>query len=325
MPPARLDVLDRAVQAGLARGPAGPPGPPGAESCAVARPMPALAPVITTVCVMSVAPACFSVRGRDACPGGERVPCSGRGGPGPGQPRGRLEQQGVDERLGEVAAQLALADVVLLGEEAGWPAGGPVALEPADGLGGPALLVRGQRHQEPAQHERSLGLVQRPLVLAEPVHVAVLARSARHARRGWPEPGGRRPAGRAADGGQQQGGVDPVVAGGALPAAARVQAVRADVGQDARRRAPSTPRPAGRPARRRRWPAARRRTSAGNGPSAGCPAPRSRRPASPHRVSIAADGGLGRLPVLGVQVVVPGRGGEAAAAPRRARRAGTAG
>src|SRR5690348_9731352 len=43
-----------------------------------------------------------------------------------------LQQHGVDERLGEVAAELALGDVILLGEQSWRPAGGPVALEVTD-------------------------------------------------------------------------------------------------------------------------------------------------------------------------------------------------
>jgi hypothetical protein len=43
-----------------------------------------------------------------------------RGIPGPGQPRGRLDQQGVAERLRPVASQLPLPDVVFLGGQAGW-------------------------------------------------------------------------------------------------------------------------------------------------------------------------------------------------------------
>jgi hypothetical protein len=57
---------------------------------------------------------------------------------------------------GQVAAHLALADVVLLGQEAGRPA----------------------RHQEPAQHERAVGVAERALVGAEAVGVAGLALAA---------------------------------------------------------------------------------------------------------------------------------------------------
>ena len=44
-----------------------------------------------------------------------------------------VQQQRVDERLGQVAAQLALGDVELLGEQPRRAAGGAVALEPARG------------------------------------------------------------------------------------------------------------------------------------------------------------------------------------------------
>ena len=59
------------------------------------------------------------------------VNAAGRRCRGHAEPDGRLQQQGVDERLGQVAAQLALLDVVLLGVDPGGTAGGPVAFEPA--------------------------------------------------------------------------------------------------------------------------------------------------------------------------------------------------
>ena len=80
----------------------------------------------------------------------------------------------MDERLREVAAQLALVDVELLGEQARWTAGGAVALKPARRADVIALLGVGQRHQEAAEQERALGLAQRPLVGSEAVAVAVL-------------------------------------------------------------------------------------------------------------------------------------------------------
>ena len=61
--------------------------------------------------------------------------------------RGAFEQQRVDERLRQVAAQLALGDVELLGEEAGRAAGGAVALEPAGGGHRVALLGVGERRR----------------------------------------------------------------------------------------------------------------------------------------------------------------------------------
>jgi hypothetical protein len=50
----------------------------------------------------------------------------------------------VNEGLGEVAAELALADIELLGEEAGGAAGSAVALEPGEGAGQVALLGVGE-------------------------------------------------------------------------------------------------------------------------------------------------------------------------------------
>ena len=51
-----------------------------------------------------------------------------------------LEQQCVYERLGEIAAQLALADVELLRAQARWPARGAVSLKPPRGSEVIALL-----------------------------------------------------------------------------------------------------------------------------------------------------------------------------------------
>jgi hypothetical protein len=51
-------------------------------------------------------------------PSSMREPRHRFGGTPSGEPLGRLEQHGVDERLGEVPAQLPLPHVVLLGERA---------------------------------------------------------------------------------------------------------------------------------------------------------------------------------------------------------------
>src|SRR5881398_2110104 len=83
------------------------------NSRAVARPMPPLAPVITTVSVMNT----FLRRKRRV---GSRLL------PGGGQPHGALEHERVHERLRQVAPHLSLGDVVFLGEQAGGSARGPV-------------------------------------------------------------------------------------------------------------------------------------------------------------------------------------------------------
>jgi hypothetical protein len=49
------------------------------------------------------------------------VRCWSRRFPGPGQAGGGLEREGVDEGLGDVAAQLPLADIEFLGEQPGGP------------------------------------------------------------------------------------------------------------------------------------------------------------------------------------------------------------
>jgi hypothetical protein len=71
---------------------------------------------------------------------------------GPGD--GGFEQQRVDERLGQVAAQLALGYVELFGEESGRSAGGAGSLKPTCGGDQIALLVVGESEQEAAQQER---------------------------------------------------------------------------------------------------------------------------------------------------------------------------
>jgi hypothetical protein len=105
---------------------------------------------------------------------------------GSGQPGRRLEKQRVDEGLRYVAAQLPLRDVEFLGQQGGRPAGGAVALEPAGCLSYAALLVQGPSHEEPAQYERALGLVQWPLIVPEPVEVAVLGQVAGYRLSGGP-------------------------------------------------------------------------------------------------------------------------------------------
>jgi hypothetical protein len=79
------------------------------------------------------------------------------------------------EGLWQVAAELALVHVVFLGLNASWPAGGAVALEPPPGTGLVAEGMRRQCHPQPGQQEGTLGLVQGPCILAEPVHEAVFA------------------------------------------------------------------------------------------------------------------------------------------------------
>ena len=87
---------------------------------------------------------------------------------------GALEEQGVYEGLRQVASQLTLCDVVLLGEEAWWAAGGAVALEPARGLDVAALLAVGERHDEAAEQESAFCLAEWPFVGPVAVCVALL-------------------------------------------------------------------------------------------------------------------------------------------------------
>lgn len=68
--------------------------------------------------------------------------------------------------LRKVPAQLALLDVVLLGEQAGRAAAGTGTLEPAVRPRLVTLLVQGQAGGEAAQQERALALAEREI--AEP-------------------------------------------------------------------------------------------------------------------------------------------------------------
>ncbi len=80
----------------------------------------------------------------------------------------------MDKRLREVASELPLAHVVLLAEEPRWPTGRARALEPAGGghpVAGDALPLG---HHEAAQKESSFRVTQRPRVVSEAIHVAVL-------------------------------------------------------------------------------------------------------------------------------------------------------
>ena len=129
-----------------------------------------------------------------------------------GQPDRALQHPGVHEGLGQVAPRLALADVVLLGVQAGRAAGRAVALEPAGRRGGVPAGLGDLRHPEPAQQERALALVQRPGVVAEPVHVPVLGELVGHRPDGRAVPRVVRGQG-AADHRQQQGSVDARVIG----------------------------------------------------------------------------------------------------------------
>ena len=197
--------------------------------------MPPLAPVTTTTrwsllrchglllsSVDRLRGSCCQVAGVEAA----------RGDPCLAEPLRGLEEQRVDERLRQVAAQLALHDVVLLGEQAGRAERAPVALEPAQRPGHVALLVGGQGQMEAAQQERALGLVQRQVgLLAEAVDVAVVGQVVDHG------PAGQQVArivGRdgAAQAGQQQCRVDPRVVGGALPAPVGVEAVAVHGGDE---------------------------------------------------------------------------------------------
>ena len=80
----------------------------------------------------------------------------------------------MDKGLRKVAPQLPLGHVVFLGIQTGRAAGRPVALEPVRRPGALPACLRDLGQPESAEQEGTLGLVQRPGVVAEPVHVPVL-------------------------------------------------------------------------------------------------------------------------------------------------------
>jgi hypothetical protein len=87
---------------------------------------------------------------------------------------------GVHEALRQVAAKLTLCDVVFLCEKPRWPAGGPMAFEPAERFDSVALVVVGKGHDEAAQQERAFLVAKRMWILGKPVDVAVLAELPAH-------------------------------------------------------------------------------------------------------------------------------------------------
>src|SRR5205085_5793975 len=91
-----------------------------------------------------------------------------------------LEQERVRERLRQIPAELPLPDVELLGQQAGWPARRPVALEPSRRSDVVALLGAGEREPEAAEDEGAFCGAERPRVGAVPVGVAVLRQLTLH-------------------------------------------------------------------------------------------------------------------------------------------------
>ena len=217
---------------------------------------------------------------------------------------GGLEQQGVDERLGEVAAQLALDDVVLLGEQAGLSQGAAVALEPAHRAGDVALVEGGQREVEPAQHEAPSASCTGGRVLPEPVDVAVVGEV-------LDDPAHRRDL--AGDAGVRDGTPVSTRAASTEGSSGERASVRRGAGSRGpprrrvgRRARPRPPRSAPSAAPAARSPAAR---SAGSVPSAGPRAPRRprrARRAGPRR----SPRGTRRTPAVAVEPPGPVRRGQ---------------
>src|SRR2546423_4294032 len=85
-----------------------------------------------------------------------------------------LQQQRVDEGLREVATELPLQDVELLGEQTRRPARGSISLEPTCRLDVIALLCVRERDDEAAEKEGAFGLAEPSFVEPVSVGVAVL-------------------------------------------------------------------------------------------------------------------------------------------------------
>ena len=135
-----------------------------------------------------------------------------------------LEQQRVDERLGQVSPELALGDVELLGQQPRRAARAAIALEERPRRQVVPLLVERQGQQESTQEERPFGFAERAGVVREAVDVVVVHQLGDHGVDGGDGAGvgGRQCV---ADARHQQGGIDPRVARGALPPPVGVQAV----------------------------------------------------------------------------------------------------
>src|SRR5262249_11486298 len=120
---------------------------------------------------------------------------------------------------------------------------GPAALEPARGRDGVTLLRIGEREQEAAEQERALGLAERALVGPEAIRIPVLCQLARvclDRRNRSRIVGGDRSTARR----QEQRGIEPLVARGALPASSgAAPALRCRRGSRRRARAGAWPPP----------------------------------------------------------------------------------
>ena len=227
------------------------------------------------------------------------------------QGRRALEQQRVDERLRQVAAQLALARRRTPRRAA--PAGRRRrgCARTSARRRRVALLVR----RRAPSRTRTAGTRPRPRPAAARRAGSGRRSRRRSARRSTASQ--RRERARVVGAGPRRGSPasssaasTPLVAGGALPAPARV---------DARGRASATiasasATPVGRRSRRRtaaaRSRAARRRRSAGCGSSASGSSSQMPASGSLPALAIASAADVGRAPAVGVEAVVPRRGGE---------------
>src|SRR5699024_3647769 len=96
------------------------------------------------------------------------------------QPHRGLDEERVDERLRQVAAQLVAADVELLGEETGTRLRAPGSFEEVDGCGQVALFRGGERRDESADGEGSFGIAESSAPVTEPEDVPVSVEVALH-------------------------------------------------------------------------------------------------------------------------------------------------
>src|SRR5699024_5789925 len=96
------------------------------------------------------------------------------------QPHRGFDEERVDERLRQVAAQLVAAHVEFLGEETGARLRASGAFEEVDGSGQIALVRGGECCDESADGEGSFGIAEPSAAVTEPEYVPVSVEVALH-------------------------------------------------------------------------------------------------------------------------------------------------
>src|SRR5699024_11385570 len=96
------------------------------------------------------------------------------------QPHRGIDEERVDERLRQVAAQLMAAQVDLLGEETGTRLRASGSFEEVDGSGQVAVVRGGECCDESADGEGSFGIAEPSAAVTEPEDVPVSVEDALH-------------------------------------------------------------------------------------------------------------------------------------------------